>query len=229
MYCPCFASGPGFNPQRRHFFFPFSCYSLIPFQSTSLYIIASFEVYLIAENNYPPVLVVLFSTAQYILTPSIFDMPLLHSISSLKSMTDMRGSSNFRLRGGGGAGQNLTEKGFASNLSTVDSTSSTCLQWDQLSISKKTVLFGSKGGPTFSRGGGLNSLLIPFRTCDFQGESGPPVTPPPPTSSLGPCMCDPSQNDRALCLNHKLRLVCIALIFLLQKITYSIANMHAYL
>ena len=66
-------------------------------------------------------------------------------------MTDMGGSSNFRLRGWG-AGQNLTEKSFVNflvfNLSTVGSTSSTCMQWDQLSISKKTVLFGSKGGPT---------------------------------------------------------------------------------
>ena len=34
------------------FFFPFfSRFSLIPSQSASLYIIASFEVYLIAENN----------------------------------------------------------------------------------------------------------------------------------------------------------------------------------
>ena len=71
---------------------------------------AGFEVYLIAENNFPHVLVVLFqktSTVQYILTPSIFDimdMPLLYSISSLKSMTDMRGSSDFRLGGGGGGG-----------------------------------------------------------------------------------------------------------------------------
>ena len=51
------------------------------------YIIASFEVYLIAETNLPHVLVVLFqksSTVQYILTPSIFDMPSLYSISSLK-------------------------------------------------------------------------------------------------------------------------------------------------
>ena len=54
-------------------------------------------------------------------------MPLLYSISSQKSMTDMRGSSNFRLSvcvcvcgggggGGGGAGQNLTEKGFVNFL-----------------------------------------------------------------------------------------------------------------
>ena len=61
--------------------------------------------------------------------PSIFDMPLLYSISSLKSMTDMRRSSNFRLRGGGGgggAGQNLTGKKtlstfWSSNLSIVGS------------------------------------------------------------------------------------------------------------
>ena len=95
-------------------------------------------------------------------------------------MTDMRRSSNFRLRGGGGGGgQNLTEKRalstcWSSNLSI------TCLQWDQLSISKTTVLFGSKGGPTFSRGGGRTQLLIPYRTCDFQGEFGPPVPPPQP-------------------------------------------------
>ena len=36
--------------------------------------------------------------------PGIFDIPLLYSISSLKSMTDMRGSSNFHLRGGGEGG-----------------------------------------------------------------------------------------------------------------------------
>ena len=78
--------------------------------------IASFQFCLIAENNYPHIglPVVLFqksSTVQYILMPSISDMPLLYSISSLKSMTDMRGSSNFRLRGGGGgARQNLTGK-----------------------------------------------------------------------------------------------------------------------
>ena len=102
------------------FFFPFlvSLYYLL--KVLVLNIIASFEVYLIAENNYPHVLVVLFqksSTVQYILMPSIFYMPLLYSISSLKSMTDMPGSSNFCLRGeGGGAGQNLTEKGFVNFL-----------------------------------------------------------------------------------------------------------------
>ena len=117
-----FARGPGFNPQGRHFFsFFFSLFSLIPSQSASLYIIASCEVYQIVENNYPHVLVVLFQksfTVQYILTPSILDMPFLYSISSLKSMTKMRGSSNFRLRGGGGggAGQNLTEKCFVNFL-----------------------------------------------------------------------------------------------------------------
>ena len=61
-------------------FFLFSRFSLVPSESASLYVITSFEVYLIAENNYPHVLVVLFqksSTVQYILTTIIFDMPLL--------------------------------------------------------------------------------------------------------------------------------------------------------
>ena len=69
-----------------------SRFSSIPSQSASLYIIASFEFYLIAKNNYPHIhvglLVVLFqksSTVQYILMPSISDMPLLYSISSLKT------------------------------------------------------------------------------------------------------------------------------------------------
>ena len=102
------------------FFFLFSRFSLIPYQSISLYIIASFEVYLIAENNYPNIgqLVVMFeksSTVQYILMPSISDMPLLYSISSLKSMTDMRGSSNFRLRGGGRT-ESDTKKDFVNFL-----------------------------------------------------------------------------------------------------------------
>ena len=81
-------------------FFFFPRISLIPSQSASIFLQA-LRFYLIAENNYPHVLVVLFqksSTARHILVPSIFDMPLLYSISSLKSMTDMRGSSNFRHR-----------------------------------------------------------------------------------------------------------------------------------
>ena len=82
----------------------FSCFFLIPSQSASLYIIASFEVYLIDENNYPHVLVVLFQISY------TYAKHILHafnnSISSPKSMTDMRGSSYFRLSvGGGGGGQ----------------------------------------------------------------------------------------------------------------------------
>ena len=92
----------------------FSRFFLIPSQRASLYIIASFEVYLIDENNYPHVLVVLFQKS-YTCAKHI-DMPLLYSISSPKSMTDMRGSSNFRLSGGGGGGQNLTEKGLVNFL-----------------------------------------------------------------------------------------------------------------
>ena len=76
-------------------------------QRASLYIIASFEVYLIAENNYPHVLVVLFqksSTVQYILTHSKFDMPSLYSISSLKIYFLVpKGIQDFP---GGGGGSN---------------------------------------------------------------------------------------------------------------------------
>ena len=117
--------------------------------------------------------------------PSISVMPLLYSISSLKSMTDMRGSSNFRLRGGGrGGGGGGGDKTFVNflvlkliysgfivlNMLTVGSTGNI----------KKTVLFGSKEGPIFSRTGGRTELLIPYRTCDFQGEFRPPVLPPSP-------------------------------------------------
>ena len=108
MIFPLFCKGSWVQSSATSiFFFHFSRFSLIPSQSASLYIIASFQVYLIAENNFPHkgLLVVLFqkfSTVQYILMPSISGMPLLYSISSLKSMTEMRGSSNFRLRGGGG-------------------------------------------------------------------------------------------------------------------------------
>ena len=87
---------------------------------------------MIAENNYPHTLVVLFqksSKVQYIFTPNILDMPLLYSISSLKSMTDMRGSSYFCViggGGGGGGGQDLTEKGFVNFFGPQ-----TYLQWVQ--------------------------------------------------------------------------------------------------
>ena len=112
MNMSSFCKGSWVQSSRTSIFFIFF-FSLIPSQSASLYIIASFEVYLIAENNYPHVLVVFFeksSAVQYILTPSIFDMPLLYSISSLKSMTDMHGSSNFRLRGGGGGGGGVQDR-----------------------------------------------------------------------------------------------------------------------
>ena len=50
----------------------------------------------------------------------------------------MRGSRNFRQGGGGGGGSRLAY--FAE---------------DKWSVSKKSIIFqGSRGGPTFSRGGG---------------------------------------------------------------------------
>ena len=81
------------------------------------------------------------------------------------------------------------------------------------SINSLKCNFGSIGGPTFSRGGGRTQLLIPYRTCDFQGESGPPVT---PNSFPGSCMTDPSQNDRVFCV------YCTD--FPIAKITYSNAK-----
>ena len=45
----CFATGPGFNSQRRQLF-SFLFFSLFS-KDASLYIIASFEVYLIAESK----------------------------------------------------------------------------------------------------------------------------------------------------------------------------------
>ena len=131
------------------------------------------------------------------LTPSIFDTPLWYTISSLKSMAHMRGSSNFRLRGGGGGvGQNLTENAlstfWSSNLSTVGSTSSTCLQCDQLSI---YCTFW------FKRVGVELNCLIPIELVIFKVSPGHLS---PPASSLGLCMTDPSQNDCVSCLNHEL-------------------------
>ena len=95
---------------------------------------------------------------------------------------------------------------WSSSLSTVGSTSSTCLQRVHLSLSKKTVLFASKGGPTFSRGGwGRTQLLSPIELVIFKVSPGH-LHPPPHThtSSLGPCITDPSQNYRVSCLNHEL-------------------------
>ena len=39
------------------------------------------------------------------------------------------------------------------------------------------------GGSNFFQGGGVQ-LLIPYRTCDFPGGSGPPAPPPPLDSHL---------------------------------------------
>ena len=99
------------------FFFPDS---LLYFLKVLVYILLqALRFSLIAENNYSHVLVVLFqksSTTQYILLPSIFDMPGLYSISSLIRMTDKCGSTNFRLRGGGGGGKTECDRKWLSQL-----------------------------------------------------------------------------------------------------------------
>ena len=171
------------------FFFHFFRFSLIPSQSACLYIIASFEVHLIAENNYPHVLVVLFlksSTVQYILTPSIFDMTLLYSTNSLKSMTDMPGSSNFRLRGGWGGKTESDRKRLCQLFGPR-----TYLQGVQLpqhfysginsQFQRKLYFLVPKGVQHFPGVGVEHICLFPIELVIFQGESGPPVTPPPPT------------------------------------------------
>ena len=95
------------------FFFPFFSFFSIPSQSASLYIIASFQVYLIDQTIIH--MYWSFCFRNHILTPSIFDMPILYSISSPKSMTDMRGSINFRLSGEGGRTES-DRKGFVNFL-----------------------------------------------------------------------------------------------------------------
>ena len=118
---------------------------------------------------------------------------------------------------GGLAGENLTKKCFVNFLVLKLIYSG----FNVLNLFTEGSTFTFKENCTFRfhfPGGGGTQLLIPYRTFDFQGESGPPAlpTPPPPplttTSSLGPCITDPSQNDRVSCLNHELCLVCFALI-----------------
>ena len=84
-------------------------------------------------------------------------------------MADMHGSSNFRLRGGGGARQNLTEKGSVNflvlkliysgfnvlNLFTVGST----VNLLYFLVQKWVQHFPGEGGRT--------QLLNPYRTFDF--------------------------------------------------------------
>ena len=150
------------------FLFFFSHFSLIPSQSASLYIIASFEVYLIAENNFPHIglLVVLFqksSTVQYILMPSISDMPLLYSISSLKSMTDMRGSSNFRLRGGGGGRTESDRKKDFVNFLVLKLIYSGFIVLNMLTVGstvniKENCTFWFQRGSNIFQGWGSNSI-----------------------------------------------------------------------
>ena len=91
------------------------------------------------------------------------------------------------VRGGGGGGVqvSLTKKSSDNVFFLVLS-----VKW---SISKKSIIYqGSRGGPTFSRGGsnffqggGGSNCLFPIEThitCDFPGGSGPPV--PPSGSAL---------------------------------------------
>ena len=120
-------------------------------------------------------------------------------------MTDMRGSSNFRLRGGGGAGQNLTEKGFV-NFLVLKLIYSWFIVLDLFTVGSTVNLLYclvQKGVQHFPGVGVELNCLIPIKLVIFKVSPGH-LTPLPPTSSLGLCMTDPSQNDRVSCLNHEL-------------------------
>ena len=91
--------------------------------------------------------------------------------------------------GGGGPGQSLKKAQttfFFFLFFLYSSAYFTEVKW---LISKKTIIFqGSRGGPTFSRGGGGptfsrgSNCLFPIEThitCDFPGGGGPDPCPPP--------------------------------------------------
>ena len=131
-------------------------------------------------------------------------MPL--SISSLKSMTDMRGSSNFRLRGrggGGGAGQNLTVKCFV-NFFVLKLIYSWFNVLDLFTVGSTVNLLYflvQKGVQLFPGVGVELNCLIPIELVIFKVSPGHLT---PPASSLGLCMTDSSQNDRVSWLYHEL-------------------------
>ena len=94
-------------------------------------------------------------------------------------MTGMRGSSNFRLRERGGGRTESDRKMLCQLLGPQ-----TYPQWVQRpqfvhSISKKTVLFGSKGGPTFSRDGVTLNYLFPIEHVIFKVSPGHLFPQPP--------------------------------------------------
>ena len=118
------------------------------------------------------------------LTPSIFDMPLLYSISSLKSITDMCGSSNFRLRWGGGAGQVLTEKCFV-NFLVLKLIYSGFSVLDLFTVGSTVNLlyFLVQKGVQHLPGVEVElNCLIPIELVIFKVSSG--HLPPPPPSNL---------------------------------------------
>ena len=113
-------------------------------------------------------------------------------------MCDMRGSSNFRLRGGGGAGQNLIEKGFVNFLVLKLIYSGFNVLNFNCQFQRKLYLLVPNGVQHFLGMGVKLNCLFPIELVIFKVSPGNLFS----TSSLGPCMTDPSQNDRVSCLNH---------------------------
>ena len=110
----------------------------------------------------------------------------IFSTTNFAHVPTMRGSRNFH-QGGGGGGPGQSDKKALTTFFFQSSAYFTEVKW---SISKKSIIFqGSRGGPTFSRGGGGFQLfpggsnsLFPIEThitCDFPG-GGVVRTPCPP-------------------------------------------------
>ena len=86
----------------------------------------------------------------------------------------MRGSRNFRQ---GDPGEDDRKKALTTFFFSVFNLFYSFTEGAQRTFLRKTVLFkGSKGGPTFSRGGVQMLISIEtYRTCDFPGGSEPHI------------------------------------------------------
>ena len=129
-------------------------------------------------------------------------LPLVSSLpgSSLRTHVKHARIQEFSSAGGGGVQVSLTKNLFFFSPQLIL----------QKSNGQSSIFQGSRGGPTFSRGGGVqlfpggSNSLFPIEThitCDFPGESGPPV--PPSGSALVKLLgkpCDVNKPSQSLAL-----------------------------
>ena len=92
----------------------------------------------------------------------------------------MCGSRNFRESGGGGGGgsRSIRQKKSLTTFFCVFLALSLLYRSQMVNSKENYHSLGSRGGPTFSSGGGGSNCLIPVEThitCKFPGGSGPPV------------------------------------------------------